>query len=114
MEGEPDLVKPELLPMLDNNNRAFKEKFGHLAGSWRGNATLQRNAIYALGNLRDQSAVPRLLELLETSTNETLQDAALWSLTKIVKYPNDDLTNFIKGLKLPDQARENLLKTWYN
>jgi epoxyqueuosine reductase len=114
MEGEPDLVKPELLPMLENNNRAFKAKFGHLAGSWRGNATLQRNAIYALGNLRDQSAVPRLLELLETSTNETLQDAALWSLSKIVKHPNDDLTNFIKGLKLPDQARENLLKTWYN
>ena len=42
---DPELAKPLLQPMLSLSNRQFKEKFGHVSGSWRGKNPIQRNAI---------------------------------------------------------------------
>ena len=36
-----------------------------MAGSWRGKKPLQRNAIIALANYRDKSAVPLLLRVMK-------------------------------------------------
>ena len=33
---DPELAMPELLPFLELTNKSFKEKFGMIAGSWRG------------------------------------------------------------------------------
>ena len=44
-EIDPDLAHPELIPFIELSNGQFKEKFGNVAGSWRGKNILQRNAI---------------------------------------------------------------------
>ena len=38
-------------------NREFKEKYGNMAGSWRGKNILKRNGIIALGNIRDRRII---------------------------------------------------------
>ncbi|MDR1606336.1 MAG: tRNA epoxyqueuosine(34) reductase QueG [Streptococcaceae bacterium] len=80
---DPDLAYPELQPFIQLSHKAFKEKFGEVAGAWRGKNVLQRNAIYALGNLNDQTAIPLLEELAAQSENAVHQEAAQWALTKI-------------------------------
>ncbi|GBG96348.1 tRNA epoxyqueuosine(34) reductase QueG [Lactococcus termiticola] len=84
MEPDPELAQPELLPLLDLSNKQFKEKFGQVAGSWRGKNPIQRNAIYALGNINDKSALPRLAELAENDPRDDIREAAQWSIQKIL------------------------------
>ena len=82
-EPEPDRVKPELLPLLSISNRAFKERFGHMAGSWRGKKPLQRNAILALGHYREESAVPELDRLMRTDPRPVIRGTAAFAIGKI-------------------------------
>lgn len=83
MESNPELVNPELIPLQDLNNRQFKEKFGILAGSWRGKNPIQRNAIYALANSNDKSALPKLREIATTDNRDYIVDAANWAIDKL-------------------------------
>lgn len=83
MEPDPKLVKPLLQPLLSISNRAFKEKYGDMAGSWRGKKPIQRNAVLALGNYKETTAVPDLLKLIQEDPRPVIQEAAIWSLNKI-------------------------------
>lgn len=118
MEGDPELVQPELIPFLDLTNRQFKDKYGHLAGSWRGRNVLQRNAIYALANANDKSAIPKLLEIVVSTQNQVLLGSAFWALGRLVKEPNQDMINLVEDRDTDDeqakQEREKLLLLWYS
>lgn len=35
-KADPEIAKPLLVPLLTISNREFKEKYGHVSGSWRG------------------------------------------------------------------------------
>lgn len=83
MEADPEIAKPLLRPMLKMSNREFKNKFGSVAGSWRGKKPIQRNAIIALAHFKDESAVPDLLGVLENETSTVLKETAAWALGKI-------------------------------
>ncbi|MDM5328470.1 tRNA epoxyqueuosine(34) reductase QueG [Neobacillus sp. CF12] len=83
MEADPEIAKPLLRPMLKMSNREFKNKFGPVAGSWRGKRPIQRNAIIALAHFKDESAVPDLLGVLENETSSVLKETAAWALGKI-------------------------------
>jgi epoxyqueuosine reductase len=83
MEADPEVAKPLLRPMLKMSNREFKNRFGSVAGSWRGKKPIQRNAIIALAHFKDQSAVPDLLDVLENETSNVLKETAAWALGKI-------------------------------
>jgi epoxyqueuosine reductase len=83
MEADPEIAKPLLRPMLKMSNREFKNKFGPVAGSWRGKKPIQRNAIIALAHFKDESAVPDLLGVLENETSSVLKETAAWALGKI-------------------------------
>lgn len=85
MEPDPEKVKPKLKSLLFINNRQFKETFGEMAGSWRGRKPIQRNAVLALGNYKDQSAISDLQKLLKTDPRPELREAAIWSLVKIAE-----------------------------
>ncbi len=85
MEPDPELVKPLLVPLLTMNNRAFKETFGHMAGSWRGRKPIQRNAVIALGNYKETAAFEALMELIENDPRPVIQEAAIWSVTKMLE-----------------------------
>lgn len=83
MEPDPDVVKPVLQPLLSISNREFKEKFGPIAGSWRGKKPIQRNAIIALAHFKDQSAVKELVTVLKEDPRPVMRGTAGWALGKI-------------------------------
>ncbi|SDK48092.1 tRNA epoxyqueuosine(34) reductase QueG [Sediminibacillus albus] len=83
MEPDPEVVKPKLIPLLSMSNREFKEKFGEIAGSWRGKKPIQRNAIIALGHYREESSVNELIRLMESDPRPVIRGTAAWSLGKI-------------------------------
>lgn len=82
-EPEPELAKPKLKPMLKLSNREFKEKFGHMAGSWRGKKPLQRNAIIALSHYKDETAVEDLTDMMKHDPRPVIRGTAAWALGKI-------------------------------
>lgn len=82
-EPEPELTKPLLEPLLDLSNRQFKEKFGHMSGSWRGKNPIQRNAIIALGHFKEKAAIPRLRELLTEDPRPVMRGTVAWALGRI-------------------------------
>ena len=96
---DPDLAQPELIPFLELSNGQFKEKFGLIAGSWRGKNILQRNAIIALANTHDRSAIPKLLEIIDKGQNPIHAATAIWALGELVKDPSEELVAFIEGLQ---------------
>lgn len=83
MEPDPEIAKPRLIPLLSMSNREFKEKFGDIAGSWRGKKPIQRNAVIALGNYKEKGAVEELTRLMKEDPRPVIRGTAAWSLGKI-------------------------------
>lgn len=83
MEPDPEIAKPQLKPLLTISNRDFKEKFGHVSGSWRGKKPIQRNAIIALAHYKDDTAIPELISVMKEDSRPVLRGTAAWALGKI-------------------------------
>jgi epoxyqueuosine reductase len=83
MDSDQEANKPLLIPILKMSNREFKEKFGHLAGSWRGKKPIQRNAIMALAHFKDETSVPELIDIMKEDSRPVLRGTAAWALGKI-------------------------------
>ena len=116
-EIDPELAHPELLPFLELSNGQFKEKFGHIAGSWRGKNILQRNAIIALANANDRSAIPKLLEIIDRGQNPIHIATAIWALSQLVREVNPEMIEMILAVKNPTEAikeeQEQFLKKFH-
>lgn len=116
-EIDPDLAHPELLPFLELSNGQFKEKFGHIAGSWRGKNILQRNAIIALANASDRSAIPKLLEIIDKGQNPVHIATAIWALSQLVREASPEMIEMILAVKNPTEAikeeQEQFLKKFH-
>lgn len=80
---DPEVVKPLLKPLLTIGNREFKERFGGSSAAWRGKKPIQRNAVIALGNFRDVSSVPQLIEMLHKDPRPELRGTAAWALGRM-------------------------------
>lgn len=106
MEPEPESVMPKLKPLLTISNREFKENFGHMSGSWRGKKPLQRNAIIALGNYRDKSALPDLLRCIEEDSRPVIRGTAAWSLAKIVSVRDEMVIEFLEEALAKEEDKE--------
>ena len=100
-EIDPDLSHPELLPFLELSNGQFKEKFGHVAGSWRGKNILQRNAIIALANANDRSAIPKMLEIIDKGQNPIHVSTAIWALSQLVREVHPEMIELVMNVKNP-------------
>ncbi|UII56668.1 tRNA epoxyqueuosine(34) reductase QueG [Cytobacillus spongiae] len=83
MEPDPEIAKPLLKPLLRMSNREFKEKFGHISGSWRGKKPIQRNAIIALAHYKDDTAIDELKFVLIDDPRPVIRGTAAWALGKI-------------------------------
>ncbi|MGG7621939.1 tRNA epoxyqueuosine(34) reductase QueG [Bacillus coreaensis] len=83
MEPDPEIAKPLLRPLLFMSNREFKEKFGHVSGSWRGKKPIQRNAIIALAHYKDETAVEDLIQVMKKDSRPVLRGTAAWAIGKI-------------------------------
>ncbi|URN95189.1 MAG: tRNA epoxyqueuosine(34) reductase QueG [Candidatus Pristimantibacillus lignocellulolyticus] len=78
-----EVAKPLLIPLLTIGNKEFKEKYGYTSAAWRGKKPIQRNAVIALGNFKDSTAVPALTKVLTDDPREVLRATAAWSLGRI-------------------------------
>jgi len=83
LQPDPELAKPLLIPLLSLSNKEFKQQFGHVSGAWRGKKPIQRNAVIALGNFKDVTAIPALREVLQNDSREVLRATAAWALGRI-------------------------------
>ena len=83
MEPDPEIAKPLLKPLLTISNREFKEKYGHVSGSWRGKKPIQRNAIIALAHFKDDTAVDDLIHVMEKDVRPVMRGTSAWALGKI-------------------------------
>lgn len=77
----PNMTKGyiDLEELLFISNREFKEKYGSMAGAWRGKNILKRNAIIALGNIKDRDNL-KLLETLLMDPSPMIREYAAWSI----------------------------------
>ncbi|RFU63255.1 tRNA epoxyqueuosine(34) reductase QueG [Bacillus sp. V59.32b] len=82
-EPDPEIAKPLLKPLLTISNREFKEKFGHVSGSWRGKKPIQRNAIIALAHYKDETALPDLIKVMKEDPRPVIRGTAAWAIGKI-------------------------------
>lgn len=96
MEPDPESVMPELQPLLTIGNKDFKAKFGHLAGSWRGKKPLQRNAIIALANVKDRTAIPQLLQLIESDPRPVIRGTAAWAVAQLTRAVTPELIELLQ------------------
>ena len=99
--------------MLKMSNREFKAKFGHLAGSWRGKKPLQRNAIIALANYQEMTAVPILLELIEEDPRPEIRATAAWALGEMPDLKgNQEVIQLLKRTR--EQESDSLIQAEYD
>ncbi|MGG1632323.1 tRNA epoxyqueuosine(34) reductase QueG [Rossellomorea sp. NRS-1567] len=83
MEPDPEIAKPLLKPLLTISNREFKEKYGHVSGSWRGKKPIQRNAIIALAHYKDTTAIDDLVDVMKKDVRPVIRGTSAWALGKI-------------------------------
>lgn len=83
-EPDGELVKPLLKPLLRLSNRQFKERFGHMSGSWRGKNPIQRNALIALAHFKDETALPDIHRILQEDVRPMMRGTAAWATAKIL------------------------------
>ncbi|GIQ69192.1 tRNA epoxyqueuosine(34) reductase QueG [Xylanibacillus composti] len=83
LRPDPDIAKPLLKPLLTLSNREFKERFGTSAAAWRGKKPIQRNAVIALGNFKDRTAIPELIRILQKDERPVLRETSAWALGQI-------------------------------
>ncbi|MCA1061822.1 tRNA epoxyqueuosine(34) reductase QueG [Rossellomorea sp. AcN35-11] len=83
MEPDPEIAKPLLKPLLTISNREFKDKYGHVSGSWRGKKPIQRNAIIALAHYKDTTAIADLIDVMNKDVRPVIRGTSAWALGKI-------------------------------
>ncbi|MRH45147.1 tRNA epoxyqueuosine(34) reductase QueG [Aquibacillus halophilus] len=104
LEPDPELVKPKLIPLLSMSNREFKEKFGDMAGSWRGKKPIQRNAIIALAHYKEISAVADLIRVMQKDPRPVIRGTAAWALGKIGTREAFDAIKVAREIELDEEV----------
>ncbi|MTD42048.1 tRNA epoxyqueuosine(34) reductase QueG [Erwinia sp. CPCC 100877] len=106
MEPEVDSVYPKLKPMLSMSNKEFKTKFGHLAGAWRGKKPLQRNALIALANVGDRSALPEIFTCAKNDVRPVIRGTAVWAIGKLGNKEADKWLSLLNELLVEEEEAE--------
>lgn len=83
--------------LLYISNREFKQKYGSMAGAWRGKNILKRNAIIALGNMRDRDNLKLLIPSLK-DPSPMIREYVTWSILNI---------DFEYGRKVVEEQMKN-------
>jgi len=110
MEPDPEIAKPKLKPLLSISNREFKEKFGHISGSWRGKKPLQRNAILALAHFKDTTALDDLIHVMHNDPRPVIRGTAAWAIGKIGDTNTEPELRKAYENEQDDQAKQEIQK----
>ncbi|MCR6106025.1 tRNA epoxyqueuosine(34) reductase QueG [Salipaludibacillus agaradhaerens] len=104
MLPDPEIVKPELIPLLKMSNREFKETFGRISGAWRGKKPIQRNAIIALAHYKEEEALPLLYELMFEDPRAVIRGTAAWAIAEMPQ--NNDMYAKLREAKEKESDSE--------
>lgn len=96
-----------LKELIKITNREFKEQYGHMAGSWRGRNILRRNAIIALGNIKDKGSINLLKSTLKDSS-PMIREYSAWALLKIDRKLGARLVNEHINHEKDDKVKEEM------
>ncbi len=96
--------------ILKLSNRQFKEKYGSMAGSWRGKNILKRNGIIALGNMKQKEHIDVLKYLLKEESSHMIKESAAWAILNI----DYDIGSKIIKRVLKDEKDKKLRKELIN
>ncbi|MTI69598.1 MAG: tRNA epoxyqueuosine(34) reductase QueG [Firmicutes bacterium] len=102
----------DIKEMFALSNKEFKNKYGHISGSWRGKNILKRNILILLGNIKNKDYLNLVKDALKEDS-EMLREYAAWALLKIDKELGKELIiNQLKKEKSIKVKKEftNLLK----
>lgn len=110
IELEPLKLKPLLEPLLQMSNKMFKNEYGHLAGSWRGKKTIQRNAIIALAHFKEESALPTLKEVSINDERPVIKGTAYWAIGQIAGERERDFLMARYAVEEDNEIKEEILK----
>lgn len=94
LEKDTDLdysdLSIEITELIKMSNKIFKQKYGQLAGSWRGKNIWKRNAIISAANLNYQKAKPLIIDELDNKS-EMIKIYSAWALLKLDKLNGKDI-----------------------
>lgn len=107
---EPEILKPELEPLLEISNRDFKDKYGHLAGVWRGKKPIQRNAIIALAHFKEESSIDTLKRVAENDPRPMIKGTAYWAIGQIQGSEAAPYINERYPVEQDAEVKEEMLK----
>lgn len=108
MEPSVEETHPLLKPLVTISNKEFKNRFGTMAGSWRGKKPLQRNAIIALANYRDKTALPLLLRVMKEDIRPVIKATAAWAVSEIVTNVSDELILYFQEILASFRLKDQL------
>src|SRR6185295_11884647 len=80
--ARPDLAAPDLLPLLELDEAGFKQKFSGTPMLRTKRRGLLRNVCVALGNSRNEQALPALRKAT-TDVEPLVRDHAQWAVEQI-------------------------------
>ncbi|NLZ52841.1 MAG: tRNA epoxyqueuosine(34) reductase QueG [Thermoanaerobacteraceae bacterium] len=84
IEFKPEFpLETNLEKLAKLSKRDFNKVFKVTAAGWRGRNVIRRNAVCALGNMRDVK-YKKLLETLSDDPSEIVSKQALWSLKNLI------------------------------
>lgn len=82
-QARPDQAAPELIPLLDLDEAAFRKRFEGTALLRAGRNRLARNVAVALGNAGDPRALPSLQRAAERDPDPDVREHAAWAMARI-------------------------------
>lgn len=77
-------AEPSLLQLMAMTKGDFKRWFEPTAAGWRGKSTIQRNAVIALGNSGEPTALAPLVRALQ-SDSQVIRAHAAWALGRLAR-----------------------------
>ncbi len=81
--ASPEQALPELIPLLELDDAAFRQRFRGSPVLRAKRWGLQRNVCVALGNSGDPAAVPPLIRVLEQHDHPVVRGHAAWALGRL-------------------------------
>lgn len=85
--ASPEQVLPQLIPLLELDDAAFRQRFRSSPVLRAKRWGLQRNVCVALGNSGDPAAVPPLIRVLEQHDHPLVRGHAAWALGRLAASP---------------------------
>jgi len=108
LQPDPELVMPLLTPLLSMGNKEFKERYASSSSAWRGKKPIQRNALIALGNYKEKSALPNIIQVLQQDPRPVMRGTAAWSLGRIGGMDAQEALKQAWGKETDEEAKASI------